>query len=428
MSLIKILQWLVFLYGLYFLCIATAGLFNKRPCREHKPASRFAIIVPAHNEELVLSKLLSNLAELDYPKELYDVYVIADHCTDGTALVARRYGAIVWERSGGQRGKGRSLRELLAHLKFTGSGEPRYDAMTIVDADNLVALNYLRVMNNHLLEGEKLIQCFIDAKNPNDSWVTAVFSINFWLNNRFILQARHNLGLSSLTAGSGVCIAAEVLKKTGWSTETLTEDLEYAVTALLHGYRASFARETRVFDEKPLTFSATCRQRLRWARGQLNVAIRFIPRLLWKGLVHADLARLEGGVRLMQLPLLALGVLMTSLAPLQPALFRDTSLYFQVSKLCPPLALFFASVPYLMPFAVLALDRLPLKPYRYFCFYPFFYLSWIGLILYAIFTFRKQLWVPTKHTCNLDHRQLPAAFRYNPRLQLKPRRLEIKKV
>ena len=309
MLLIKTLQLFIFLFGLYFLCIAAAGLFTKRPCRDYKPASRFAIIVPAHNEELVLTKLLCNLSELDYPRELFDVYVIADHCTDGTARVARRHGAIVWERSGGERGKGRSLQELLTYLQLTGPGEPRYDAVTIIDADNLVALNYLRVMNNHLLEGEKLIQCFIDSKNPNDTWVTSVFSINFWLNNRFILQARHNLGLSSLTAGSGVCIAGEVLKKTGWSTKTLTEDLEYAVTALLHGYRATFAWETRVFDEKPLTFQLPASKDC-VGRGQLNVALMFVPRLLWKGLVKADLARIEGGVRLMQLPLLTLGMLM----------------------------------------------------------------------------------------------------------------------
>lgn len=430
MILIQILQVMVFCFGIYFLFIAAAGLFTKRPCRKHPPKLKFAIIVPAHNEERVVTKLVRNLMELDYPAELYDVYVIADHCTDDTAEVARAHGASVWERLGSVRGKGRSLHEIMSGLGFTTPGEARYDAAAIIDADNLVALNFLTVMNSRLLEGEKLIQCFIDSKNPNDSWVASVFSVNFWINNRFILQSRHNLGLSSLTAGSGVCISREVLEKTGWSTVTITEDLEFAVQALTHGFRATFARETRVYDEKPLSFSAACRQRLRWARGQLNVAIRYVPRLLAMGLIKGDPARFEGGLRLLQLPVVALGILMALLASLQPQLFRDTSLYYQVGQHFPPVAIFFASAPYLLPLIALLLDRLPLKPFRYFFLYPVFYLSWIGLILYALFTFRKQRWIPSQHTCDLEHFHMqpvpsPSPSRFVQRFR--PRRAGLEK-
>lgn len=407
MILIQVLQVLVFSFGIYFLLIAVAGLFTRRPCREHSPKLKFAVIVAAHNEERVVAKLVRNLLNLEYPREMYDVYVIADHCTDATAAVAQGLGALVWKRAGGVRGKGRSLQEIMYGLGFTSTGDKRYDAAAIIDADNLVALNFLQVMNNRLLEGEKLIQCSIDSKNPNDSWVTSVFSVNFWINNRFLLQARYNLGLSSLTAGTGVCISREIIEKTGWSTVTMTEDLEYAVQALTLGYRASFARETRVYDEKPINFSAACRQRLRWARGQLNVAMLYAPRLLFAGLRKGDPARVEGGLRLLQLPVLALGIVMLILAPFQPQIFRDTSIYYQVGLQFPWAAIFFAAVPYLLPLTALFLDRLPLKPFRYFLFYPLFYLSWIMLVLYAVITFRKQKWVPSQHVCDLDYFHLP---------------------
>lgn len=406
MILIQVLQILVFSFGIYYLLIAAAGFFTKRPCREHTPKLKFAVIVPAHNEERVVVKLIRNLMKLEYPKELYDVYVINDHCTDNTALAAQRAGASIWERSGSVRGKGSSLSEIITGLGFTEGGKHRYDAAVIIDADNLVALNYLQVMNNRLLEGEKLIQCFIDSKNPNDSWVASVLSVNFWINNRFIMQARYNLGLSSLTAGSGVCISGDLLNKTGWSTSTLTEDLEYSVQALALGCRASFAGETRVYDEKPLSFSAACRQRLRWARGQFNVAVQYAPRLLYLGLCKKDPARFEGGLRLLQLPALALGTLILLLAPLQPQLFRDTSIYYQIGQQLPSAAFFLAAAPYLLPVTALLLDRLPLKPFRYFFLYPMFYFSWIVLILYALFTFRKQKWVPSQHTSDLDYQQM----------------------
>ena len=139
----------------------------------------------------------------------------------------------------GAKRQGRSLQEL--HILTAYRSGERYDAVTIIDADNLVALNYLRVMNNHLLEGEKLIQCLSTLRTPMTPGSLPVFSINFWLNNRFILQARHNLGLSSLTAGSGVCIAGEVLKKTGWS-KNLTESgiCRYGAAARL---QSTFARK-----------------------------------------------------------------------------------------------------------------------------------------------------------------------------------------
>ncbi|HOP68823.1 MAG: glycosyltransferase family 2 protein [Dethiobacteria bacterium] len=428
MLLIKIIQVIVFGFGIYYLLVAMAGLFTRQPRypANSRPEKRFAVIIPAHNEARVLPRLIENLKELDYPRHLYDIHVIADHCQDDTARIARKLGAIVWERQNGSRGKGRSLREVIDALGFNPrcrkavartrySGPRSYDAAVIIDADNLVAPNFLEVMNKRLLAGEKLIQCFIDSKNPDDNWVTSIFTLNFWLNNRFILQARYNLGLSSLTAGTGVCIAREVFEKTGgWSTVTITEDLEFAVQALWHGFRATFARETRVYDEKPVTFYDACQQRLRWARGQLNVAFMYVPRLLARGIIERDPARLEGGIRLLQIPMVAVGSLMALLAWPLPAFFRETSLYFRLGEQYPLVAATLAAVPYLLPLLTVLLDRLPLKPCRYFAMYPIFYLSWGALLLYALFTFRRQIWVPSNHTRALDHRTLFQRSGYNP--------------
>lgn len=52
---------------------------------DHDPASRFLVLVPAHNEEAVIGDMIDNLNRMDYPRELYDFYIIADNCTDGTA-------------------------------------------------------------------------------------------------------------------------------------------------------------------------------------------------------------------------------------------------------------------------------------------------------------------------------------------------------
>ena len=69
----------------------------KKDYADHDPESRFLVLVPAHNEEKVIGDIIQNLNDMDYPKELYDFYIIADNCTDNTAEVARNLGANVIE-------------------------------------------------------------------------------------------------------------------------------------------------------------------------------------------------------------------------------------------------------------------------------------------------------------------------------------------
>ena len=81
------------------------------------PQKTFAVIVAAHNESAVIGQLVDNLKMLDYPKELYDIFVIADNCTDNTAQIARDCGAIVHERfNDKERGKGFAMEWMFARL------------------------------------------------------------------------------------------------------------------------------------------------------------------------------------------------------------------------------------------------------------------------------------------------------------------------
>ncbi len=409
-------QYIVFAFAVYYLLLALAGLFSRRPVKCHPPRCRFAIIVPAHNETPVLGRLIDNLLELDYPRELYDIFIIADNCSDHTALLARSFGVAVWERfSRSRRGKGFALEDALKRMGLTGvKGSARYDAAVFFDADNLVDSNFLRVMNNRLLNGEKLIQCFIDSKNPNDNWVTAAYSLTFWYNNRFLLLARYNLGLSAALAGTGVCISGEVLREIGWSTATLTEDLEYSMQALLRGYRTSFALETRVYDEKPLHFLLSCRQRLRWARGQINVALRYAPKLLGTGLCSGSVAQIEGGLRLMQLFVIAAGALLGLLGVLFPEIGAGSPCAY-LSAHYPYAGAGLVAVPYLLPLLTMALDSLPRKPFIFYPLYPLFCMTWLLIIFCALFTPANSSWMSTRHSRALNHCELCCMGSYRRR-------------
>ena len=180
-------------------------------------------MVAAHNEEAVIANIVKNLKKINYPKHMYDIFVIADNCEDKTAEIARNLGVKVCERfDNDKKGKGYSLEWM---FKRIFEMEVKYDAISVLDADNLVSSNYLMEMNKHLCLGHKVVQGYLDSKNPNDTWISGNNSIAFWVSNRLIQLPRYYLGLSCYLGGTGFIIATSVLKEIGWGANSLVEDL-----------------------------------------------------------------------------------------------------------------------------------------------------------------------------------------------------------
>src|SRR5690606_19855381 len=140
-----------------------------------RPSSglRLAVLVPAHNEETHLPRLLESLRRNDYPQELYDVHVVADNCEDGTADVARGYGVHVHERRDAERiGKGYALEWLLQRVRESAA----YDGYVFLDADCEVTPNFLSVIAQRLAEGQPALQAYYTAADP---FVTPVSSLRY---------------------------------------------------------------------------------------------------------------------------------------------------------------------------------------------------------------------------------------------------------
>src|SRR5690606_24301726 len=157
---------------------------------------------------------IDSLLRQNYPRELYDIFVIADNCTDRTAEISEAHGALVYKRfNKNERGKGYALEWMFNQIYEMGK---KYDAICVFDADNLVSSNFLSEMNTQLLKGYKVVQGYIDSKNPFDSLITCSYSIAFWLSNRIYQLPRYYLGLSCGLCGTGFCIDIDVLKQIGW--------------------------------------------------------------------------------------------------------------------------------------------------------------------------------------------------------------------
>ena len=277
-----VFQILVFLITCYYLVLGIFGIYKKKETKNYTPKNSFAMIVAAHDEEVVIAKLIESMQKQNYPKELYDIFVIADNCTDKTAEIARSYGVTVCERVNAEkRGKGYALEWMFEKLF---NMEKQYDAVTIFDADNIVHKDFLKEMNSKLQEGYKVVQGYIDSKNPDDSWIAASYSIAFWSQNRLFQLSRNNVGLSNQIGGTGFAIATDTLKEYGWGAACLTEDLEFTCKMIMNNQKVGWAHDAKIYDEKPLKLKQSWVQRRRWMQGFTDVASRYCFKLIKKSI------------------------------------------------------------------------------------------------------------------------------------------------
>ena len=262
---------------LYQLVLSFFGFGKKtKDYADHDPQSRFLVLVPAHNEEKVIGDIVDNLNRMDYPRELYDFYIIADNCTDRTAEVARKMGARVIEtrKETPDAPTGKPI-ALCKALESLGDYENRYDLMMIFDADNLMDTNMFREVNSQYLDKGKpdFIQCYLGAKNKKGV-VAWFYYTGYTLTNRFFDLAKHRLGLNCAIGGTGFAMSTRYLhERGGWTTMSLTEDFEIQVEATLEGRRILWNHVTRVYDEKPTSLRASIRQKIRWGQGHWFVTL-----------------------------------------------------------------------------------------------------------------------------------------------------------
>jgi cellulose synthase/poly-beta-1,6-N-acetylglucosamine synthase-like glycosyltransferase len=392
-NIVNLLSCLLIFVGVYYISISFFGFIYKKEIYTADPQNVFAVIIPAHNEEGVISALVENCGELDYPKEMYDAFVIADNCTDNTAQVAIEAGATVWKRfNDRERGKGYAMEWAFNRLY---SLQKKYDAVVVIDADNLVSLNYLRIMNQRLLQGDKIIQGYLDSKNPNDTWVTRSIHVGYLITNRFWQLAKHNLDLSCALGGTGMCIAVDMLRQFGWGANSLTEDLEFQVKALLNGFRVTWAHEAKVFDEKPLNMKQSMKQRQRWMQGHCTVAGRYLPRLLWQGIRQRNLALLDAALYCCNpyfVMLCGFGLLYEIFQGL-PVLHN-------------PLFLIGVVVEFIYFGIPLLLEKIPPNVYGWLLYYPVFAFSWLPVAYSGFATQSNRDWNHTPHTRGISWQEM----------------------
>ncbi|MBU3208670.1 glycosyltransferase family 2 protein [Clostridium algidicarnis] len=406
---------LVFIISTYYLFLSFFGIIRFKSKKQFEPKKSFALIVAAYNEENVIQNIIHSLDMLDYPKELYDIIVIADNCTDSTAKKARKSGANVFERNmKDKKGKGYALEWIFDKIFKM---EKSYDAVVILDADNLVDKNFLKEMNNKLCDGHKVIQGYLDSKNPNDTWITGGYSIAFWTSNRMFQLSRSNLRLSNQLGGTGFCIDTSILKELGWGATCLTEDLEFTCKLVLNGYKVGWAHDAIIYDEKPLTLAQSWAQRKRWMQGFADVSSRYFFKLIKKAIKEFNFVALDCALYTIQPVIIILaGIAMIMnlfhsfvAAPQLIATTIQTikTANFTMIKLASVLAMIMQFV--YTPFILILEKKLSLKIFLYYLIYPIYAATWLPISIQGIIHKDNKEWSHTLHTRNIKIHDLEKA-------------------
>ncbi|MBE5039604.1 glycosyltransferase family 2 protein [Ructibacterium gallinarum] len=276
-----VLCFLFFLLAVYYFGIAVFSLFPFRLGNPKEGYTRFAVVIPAHNEETVLRSLLHSLRQQDYPQQYFSIIVIADRCIDATAKIARQMGASVLIRNEDiEIGKGVALRDAFEQIL---KEKQQFDAVVVLDADNLLDCRFLSEMNFALRQGNQAVQGYIDAKNPNASWVSYAYATWYWITNRILQMGFWHLGIGCSLGGTGFALSIDLLRTIPWQTVSVAEDAEYTLKLALENVKIAYAAKAVVFDEKPDTFKVSVRQRCRWAQGITAVQRDYMGSLLRYG-------------------------------------------------------------------------------------------------------------------------------------------------
>ena len=400
------LVWTITIFWLYQILVSLCSLvkLKDKPLKIKKD-HRFMAIIPAHNEEPVVANLIESLKNQNYNKDLYDIYVIADNCTDNTAKVAREAGAIVYERfDSTKKTKGYAL-DWFLQQKI--KEDAQYDAICIFDADNIVDKNFIKNMNKKLCQGEDVVQGYRDIKNPSDNWITAGYALFYWTMHRFYHLARYNLGLSPLLNGTGFMVRFDIIKEeNGWKTVTLTEDIEFSLQRILKGKKLGWATDAIVYDEQPTGFKQSWSQRSRWTVGHIQCIKEYTRPLAEAAKENKTMMNFDGFLYIIgSIPMFVITLILLATNFLMYAAngMTDTELVMNILRYLIPTFL----LPIGTAAIVMMLDKRPIKPMlKGLLCYPLFMGSWLLINFKCLFK-RNTTWEKINHVRDIKITEVP---------------------
>lgn len=258
---------------LYLLVFAIAGVFRKKTDYSSHPLKRkIAVLIPSYREDAIIIETIKNILTQDYPKDSFDIILIADQLQESTLISLARLPIRIIKVAFEKSTKAKSIKYALTQIE-----DQSYDILMILDADNIMAKDCLQKTNHAFAKGWKMIQLHRTAKNKNTP--TAILdAASEEINNHIFRQGHRALGISSAIIGSGMAFEFSTFKNIILDADIENnpgEDREIYLAMLRKGEVCEYIEDALVFDEKVQSGKVLESQRTRWISAQLQYANRF---------------------------------------------------------------------------------------------------------------------------------------------------------
>jgi len=250
---------------LYIFMFSFGGLFYKQQLYpKSKKNRKIAVFIPGYKEDEVIVQVAKAALLQNYPSEFYDVIIIADSFQPETISELRDLPIKVIEVAFEKSTKSKALNKAMEQL------EDKYDIAVILDADNIMANNFLTKINNSFDSGFFAVQGHRAAKNMNTS-LAVLDAISEEINNHIFRKGHRVFGLSSAIIGSGMAFKYDYFKNLMSTVKAVGGfDKEIELKMLKAGHKIAYLDDAYVYDEKVQKAEVFSNQRRRWLSAQLH--------------------------------------------------------------------------------------------------------------------------------------------------------------
>jgi cellulose synthase/poly-beta-1,6-N-acetylglucosamine synthase-like glycosyltransferase len=307
--------------GLYLLIFAVAGRIRlSQNLPENPPCSRFAVLIPAYKEDAVILTTAREARNQNYPADRYDIVIIADSLKPETLAELNQLPVTIVRVAFTNSTKAKAINKAIDELPG------HYDSVIVLDADNIMAPDFISKINQVLQSGKVVVQGHRVARNENTSFAL-LDAISEEINNHIFRKGHRVLGLSAALIGSGIGFDyrfhKEIMKKVhaigGY-------DKELELRILKAGHRIAYVEDAYVYDEKVQNARTFDRQRRRWLAAQWHYFRHFIFDALYNLVTRANVDYMDKVLQFIMPPrvlLLGCSILLTllSLLPADSRLF-----------------------------------------------------------------------------------------------------------